>query len=295
MFPAPFEYLAVRSVEEAIDALARHGYDAKVIAGGQSLLPMMKLRVAAPSVLVDLNRVEALSGWQEDAQGLRIGATTRHAALERARPLAERYPLILATAPWIADPLVRNRGTMAGSLAHADPAADWGAAFLALRGQVEVQGPQGTRAIGADDFFVDIFTTSLAADEVITAVRLPRPVGHPEATYLKLERKVGDFAVVGVALNLEVDPEGRVAQAGIGLAAVGPKPLRAPQAEAALIGQRLSFNLAREVAALAAEAADPTSDQRGSAAFKRDMVRVFVQRGLESLRQRIEGRQPASA
>ncbi len=295
MFPNAFEYVAPASLEEAVQALVRYGDDAKVLAGGQSLLPIMKLRVAAPAVLVDINRIPELAGFREDGQELWVGALTRHATLEWDQDLVPRYPLLGETAGSIADPLVRNRGTIAGSLAHADPAADWGAALLALRGAVTVRGSRGDRRIAIDDLFLDVLTTNLEPDEIITGVHVPRPTGHVAAASLKLERKVGDFAVVGVALHVETGASGAIAQAGIGLAAVGPTSLRAREAETLLVGQQLTPGLIREAADLAAKAADPASDQRGSADYKRDIVRVFVERGLGAVRDRLTGIRAESA
>lgn len=283
MFPNAFAYEAPLTLEEALAAVARHGDQGKLLAGGQSLLPLMKLRLAAPAVLIDLNRVSELRGWQETTSGLKVAALTRHAALERAEGLRARFPLLPETAAHIADPLVRNRGTLVGSLVHADPAADWGAAWLAMKGRVVAQGPAGTRTIAATDWFVDVFTTALRPDEIVTAAEIPAPPGTPLAAYLKIERKVGDFAVVGVALQVVLDDDGTVAQAGIGLAAVGPRPLTAPRAEAVLTGTRLQPEGIREAAQLAAEASDPVGDQRGSAAYKRAMVRQLVERGLTAL------------
>ncbi|MCL8206605.1 MAG: xanthine dehydrogenase family protein subunit M [Actinomycetia bacterium] len=287
MFPHAFDYVAAGSAEEALEALGAHGPDTKVLAGGQSLLPLMKLRLAAPRVLVDINGVREWESLVEDESGLRVGALVRHNAFTGRGDGSGRYPLLEEAAGQIADPLVRNRGTMAGSLAHADPAADWGAVLVALGASATVRSPRGTRRILVQDLLVDVFTTSLEADEIITGIEIPRPEGRPAGAYLKLERKVGDFAVVGVALAVECDPAGIVRRAGIGLAAVGPKAIRAEAAEAALIGQPLGPALAREAADLAQKAADPVSDQRGSAAYKRDVVRVFVVRGLEAIRARL--------
>lgn len=287
MFPQAFEYVAAGSAEEALASLGAHGPDAKVLAGGQSLLPLMKLRLAAPRVLVDINGVREWEGLSEDESGLSIGALVRHSAFTGPSGRRGRYPLLAEAAGQIADPLVRNRGTMAGSLAHADPAADWGAVCTALGASVTARSPRGTRRILVQDLLVDVFTTSLEPDEVITAVHIPPPTGRPAGAYLKLERKVGDFAVVGVALAAECDADGVVRRAGIGLAAVGPRAIRAQAAEAALVGQRLTSGLAREAADLAQAAADPVSDQRGSAAYKRDVVRVFVVRGLEAIRSKL--------
>jgi carbon-monoxide dehydrogenase medium subunit len=281
VFPGPFAYEAPHDLEQALGLLAQYGEDAKVLAGGQSLLPMMKLRVVSPQVLVDVGAVAQLKGLDEGEEGLTLGALTRHVDLERLEPpLSRRYPLLPATARWVADPLVRRRGTLGGSLAHADPAADWGAALCALHGSVTVQGPSGVRHIPADELFVDTFTTSLAPGEILTQVHLPRPAGRAWGRYLKLERKVGDFAVTAVAVHVVLDEAGTVVEAGLGLCAVGPTPLRAKEAEKVLVGSTLSREAIREAAHRAAQASDPVSDTRGSADYKRDMVRVLVQRGL---------------
>ncbi len=287
MFPNAFDYAAPTSLEEAVDLLGRYGDEAKLMAGGQSLLPMMKLRLAAPAWLVDINRVPELAGRTETDDALFLGALTRHAAIEWDRDLDADYPLLGETAALIADPLVRNRGTVAGSLAHADPAADWAACLLALGASVTARGPRGNRLITVEDLLVDALTTTLAPDEIITGVTVPRPTGRVAAKSLKLERKVGDFAIVGVSLQVEVGIDGDVTRVGIGLAAVGSTALRAREAETVLLGRRLGRETIREAAALAASAADPVSDRRGSAAYKRDIVRVFVERGLTAVQARL--------
>ncbi|MCY0879273.1 MAG: xanthine dehydrogenase family protein subunit M [Firmicutes bacterium] len=283
MFPNPFDYYAPETCDDVYALLHEHGYDAKVIAGGQSLLPMMKLRLAAPEVLVDVNNVADLRTMAVSDTGLRLGALTRHAEMERAQ--WPDYPLLSATAGHIADPIVRNRGTMGGSLAHADPAADWGAALLALDARVTLADAARSREVRLDDFFVDTFTTVLEPTELLTAIVIPAPPreSRPFGQYLKLERKVGDFAVVGVAVTASLDDAGRVVTAGIGLASVGPRPLKAQAAEALLVGQTLSPAVIREAAEAASQAADPVSDRRGSAEYKRTMVRVFVERGLAKI------------
>jgi carbon-monoxide dehydrogenase medium subunit len=288
MFPNAFEYVAPATLDEAIADLSAGGDDAKVLAGGQSLLPMMKLRLAAPALLVDIGRVRELARVREEDGGLVIGALATHAGLEHDRALRERYPLLARAARHIADPLVRNRGTMAGSLAHADPAADWGAVLLALGGAVVATGPSGERRIAADDLFRDLFTTSLDPSEIITAVHVPPPRGRAEGEHMKLERKVGDFAVVAVALAVDLADNGTVLGAGIGMAAVGPTALRAREAERVLTGQTLGPGTIREAAELAARCADPTSDHRGSASYKRDVVRLFVERGLAAIMRRTD-------
>ena len=295
MFPNAFDYAAPTSLDEAVDLLSRYGDDAKVLAGGQSLLPMMKLRLAAPAWVIDINRVPELDGRRESDDALILGALTRHSAIEWDRDLDAHYPLLRETAALIADPLVRNRGTVAGSLAHADPAADWAACLMALGASVTARGPQGDRLIPVEDLLVDTLTTSLELDEIITGVTVPRPAGRAAAKSLKLERKVGDFAVVGVSLQVEVGSGGAVSRVGIGLAAVGPTALRAREAEAVLMGRPLGPEVIREAAALAAAAADPASDRRGSAAYKRDVVRVFVERGLTAVQHRLADGQALGA
>lgn len=280
MFPNYFEYHSPRSLDEVMQLLEEFPYEGKLLAGGHSLLPMMKLRVAAPSVLIDINNIEELKGWQIRDDVLRIGAITRHAELERAADLVEKFPLLSKTARWIADPSVRNRGTIAGSLVHADPASDWGTTMLALRGEVETLSRAGLRHIAMDDFFLDTFTTSLEENEVVTGVRIPLPNGRVGARYMKLERKAGDFAIAGLAVHVELDEGNRVAKAGIGICACGPIPLRSARAESALLSHRLHRDVITEVARLVAEEADPTDDLRGTAAYKRDLLRIFTQRAL---------------
>lgn len=283
MVPAPFDYVAARSVPEAVQWLARHRGEAKILAGGQSLIPMLRFRLAAPRLLVDINRVPGLDYLLEDRGRLRIGALVRHADIERSPRLRERYPLLWSTARVVADPLVRNLGTVAGSLVHADPAGDWGAAMLAARAEVVATGPEGERAIPIDEFLVDTFATALREDEVVTEVRVPLPSGRSWGTYLKIERKVGDFAVVGVGVQVELDEQGTCREAGIGLCAVGPVSLRARAAEEVLRGSRLTESAMRRAAELAAEAAEPVSDTRGPAEYKRDMVRVLTLRALREI------------
>ena len=279
MYPASFEYHAPASVEEAIALLERYGDEAKLLAGGQSLIPLMKLRFASPRALVDLNRIEGLDAIGEDDGHLAIGALVRHKDCERSEALRGRYGVLGDAAPQISDPIVRNLGTVAGSLAHADPQGDWGSALLAAGAHVEAVGPGGTRTIELDELFHGPFTTSLEPTEVVTSVRVPDPGPRAGGTYLKLERKVGDFATVGVAVHVSLD-NGTVRRAGIALTAVGPRNLRARTAEEALAGATLDDNTIREAAELAAEAAQPRSDQRGSADYKRNVVRVFTERGL---------------
>jgi aerobic carbon-monoxide dehydrogenase medium subunit len=278
MLPPPFDYLAPRTLDEALDHLAEHGDEAKVLAGGQSLIPVLKLRFVAPQWLVDINRIGGLGEIAEDADHLRIGALVRYRDAERSRLLRERYPTMAAAAPQVSDPLVRNLGTVCGSLAHADPAGDWGAVMLALDGEMVARSREGSRVIAARDFFDGPFTTALRPDELLVEVRVPRRAADGGA-YLKLERKVGDFATAAVAVRVSMT-DGRIGDAGIGLTAVGPNNLKATDAEAALAGAEPSDEAFREAAELAARAASPSADTRGSAEYKRNVVRVFTERGL---------------
>lgn len=281
MYPSRFEYLAPTSVEEVIAALGEHAGDAKVMAGGQSLIPVLKLRIASVGTVVDINGVPGLDGISEEGGGLRIGALVRHAQAERSPILTKRYGLLGSTARLVADPLVRNRGTICGSLAHADPQGDWGAAMLAARGSVVARGPNGERTIPVDELALGPFMSTLEPDEVITEVRVPDPGPRTGGTYLKLERKIGDFATAAVAVQVTLD-NGNVGQVGIGLTGVGPTNLRASSAEDALRGNQPTDDAIREAAALAAAAAHPQSDNRGSAEYKRNVVRVFCERGLRT-------------
>ena len=280
MYPSRFDYLAPASLEEVVEALGeREG--AKVMAGGQSLIPVLKLRIASVDTVVDLNGVPGLDGIDQDGDGLRIGALVRHADAERSAALTERYGLLGSTARLVADPLVRNRGTVCGSLAHADPQGDWGSAMLAARASVVARGPSGERTIPIDELFTGPFSTTLSSDEVVTEVRVPDPGPRTGGTYLKLERKVGDFASAAVAVQVTLD-NGHVGQVGIGLTGVGATNLRAVAAEDALRGNEPTEDAIAEAARLAAAAAEPQSDNRGTADYKRNVVRVFCERGLRT-------------
>jgi aerobic carbon-monoxide dehydrogenase medium subunit len=278
MLPPPFDYVAPRSLDEVLDLLAEHGDEAKVLAGGQSLIPVLKLRLGAPAWLVDITRLGGLDELAEDGGRLRVGALVRHRDAERSALLRERYPTMAAAAPQVSDPLVRNLGTVCGSLAHADPAGDWGAVMLAVGGELVVRSRQGSRTIAARDFFDGPFTTTLRPDELLVEARVP-PRPRTGGAYLKLERKVGDFATAAVAVRVTME-NGRIGDAGIGLTAVGPNNLEATEAEAVLAGAEPSDEVFREAAELAARAASPSADTRGSAEYKRNVIRVFTERGL---------------
>jgi carbon-monoxide dehydrogenase medium subunit len=279
VFPARFGYEAPGSLDEAIKLLEANGEDAKVLAGGQSLIPLMKLRFAAPKLVVDINNINDLAYHRSDDDGtLRIGALCRHVDLERSGLLKETQPTMAAAAPVIADPVVRNRGTLVGSLCHADPQGDWATVVTALGGSIIARGPAGRRAIPVSEFVTGPFGNALALGEIAVEVTIPPPRGVRRGGYLKLERRVGDFATVGVAVALELEGS-TISRAGIALTGVGGD---AAPAALALTGRTLTGETIGEAADSAAGAARPRSDHRGSAEYKRHMVHVFVTRILEA-------------
>ncbi|HYZ53686.1 MAG TPA: xanthine dehydrogenase family protein subunit M [Streptosporangiaceae bacterium] len=280
MYPSRFRYEAAHSLDEAIRLLRDGGDEAKVLAGGQSLIPMMKLRFARPELLVDINTIPGLAYHHAGPDGtIHVGALCRHADLERSELLRNMQPTMAAAAPLIADPIVRNRGTLVGSLCHADPQGDWASVVLALGGSVVAQGPGGRRTIPAADFVLGPFENALAPDEIAVEAVIPAPRGTAAGGYLKLERRVGDFATVGVAVAIETSGV-NVTRAGIALTGVGGSTIEATAAEQALTGQPLTVETIAQAARLAAEAAQPKTDHRGSAAYKRHMVSTFVTRLL---------------
>ncbi len=280
MYPSRFRYQAPRSLGEAIALLHDGGDYAKVLAGGQSLVPLMKLRFAAPDLIVDINNVPGLDYHRADPDGtLRVGALCRHADLERSALLKSSQPTMAAAAPLIADPIVRTRGTLVGSLCHADPQGDWASVVTALGGSVLAQGPAGRRSIPLAEFVTGPFENVLAPDEIAVEAVIPPAQGTRSGGYLKLERRVGDFATVGVAVAVETS-NGTVTRAGIGLTGVGGSTIAATEAAQALTGQPLTAESIGRAADLAAAAARPRTDHRGSAEYKRHMVRTFVARIL---------------
>ena len=281
MLPAAFDYRAPASLNEALGILKQRGDEAKVMAGGQSLIPLLKLRFSRPELVVDIARIPNLNGIKRDDGHVAIGALARHVDIERSKDLAAVAPMLAEAAHWIADPLVRNRGTLVGSICHADPAGDWGSVVLAFGADIVATSESGQRVIHAQDFFKGPFTTSLNPDEVVTEVRIPVARGGAGGAYLKLERRVGDFATVAVGVQIEMDGD-KIARAGIGLTAVGPQNIKAVEAERHLHGKEPTDAVIAEAARLAAAAAEPKDDARGSAAYKKDVVRVFVQRGLKT-------------
>jgi aerobic carbon-monoxide dehydrogenase medium subunit len=285
VYPARFEYFAPTSVDDALELLGRYDDgEAKVLAGGMSLIPVMKLRsFAAPTALVDINRINGLDTLAEEGGKLRIGALVRHKTCERSDLLKGKYGALGDAAPLISDPIVRNLGTVAGSLAHADPQGDWGSVMLAVRAEVVARSVDGERTIPIDELFLGPYTTSLQPNEIITEVRVPA-AKRAGGTYLKLERKVGDFATAGVAVHVAMD-NGTVEQAGIALTGVGATNIRAAEAEEALTAQALDDEAIEEASRLAASAADARADVRGTEEYKRNVVRIFTARGLRKVRE----------
>jgi carbon-monoxide dehydrogenase medium subunit len=281
MFPAAFDYQSPSTLDEALGVLAERGDDAKVMAGGQSLIPLLKLRFSQPALIVDIGRIPGLAEIRREDGHVRIGALARHVDIERSTELAKLLPLMVEAVHWIADPLVRNRGTLVGSVCHADPSGDWGSIMLALNAELVVRSAKGERTIPVDGFFEGPFTTTLRPDEIAVAMRIPLPTGSAGGSYHKLERKVGDFATVAVSVQLELDGR-KVKKAGIGLTSVGATNIKAKKAEQALAGHELSDDMIVQAARLAADAAEPKDDIRGTAAYKKDVVRVFVQRSLKA-------------
>lgn len=286
MLPARFDYSVATSVDEVLAILGERGEDAKILAGGQSLIPLMKLRFASPAHLVDVNRIAGLATVAEKDGSVSVGAMCRHNQLASDRLIASRYGVMASAAPMVADPIIRNLGTIGGSLAHCDPAADWGSVMLALGAQVVARSTAGERVIPIAEFIQGTFTTALTPTEMITEIRIPKASGPAGGTYLKLERKVGDFATVAVAVHVEMaassNGTGRIARAGIGMTAVGPVNLPARSAEAILAGAQPSPALFEEAAQAAAAEAQPFSDHRGSASYKKAVVAAYVRRGLEA-------------
>lgn len=278
MIPAKFEYVAPTTVEEALGLLAQHGDDAKVIAGGQSLLPVLRMRLNAPEVVIDLGRIESLRGIRDDGDALVIGAMTTHHDVQHD-PLVREHALLVAKAETeVADPQIRHRGTFGGALAHADPAGDLGAPALALDAEMVVAGQGGTRTIAAADFFVDLFTTAMADDEILTEVRIPKRSGWG-AHYEKFVRVAHQWPIVAVAAAVKVDG-GTISEARVGLTNMGSTPLRARAVEEALVGQPATEDAVRSAAAAAAEGTHPPSDLNGDADYRKHLATVLTRRAV---------------
>ena len=280
MYPSRFKYESPKSIEEAIALLDAAKGDAKILAGGQSLVPMLKLRFAFPEQLVDINNIPGLNHITFDADGtLHIGALVRHEELEFSKEIAAKQPTIAAAAPLVADPIVRTRGTFVGSVCHADPQGDWAATMIALGGHVVVQGPKGKRTIEMKDFVLGPYANALSYNEIAIEAVIPAPKGVARGGYLKLERRVGDFATASVAVALDMDGN-RVLRAGMALAGVGGKTIDANEEASYLVGKELTEATISHVADLVAAKAEPKTDHRGSSEYKRQIVRTFVKRIL---------------
>ena len=290
MIPGSFDYLVANSIPEAVAFLEKHGDEAKILAGGQSLIPLLRFRLANPSVLIDINRIDGLEYIQETDGELRIGALTREAEFDSSPLIRDRYPILSDTSSVIADPVVRNWATVGGNIAHADPANDHPATMLALGASVVAVGPEGERIIPIGEFFTDMsFETSLRPNEILTEIRIPAPTERSGGAYFKLERKVGDYGIAGVAAYVRLNDTGQVTYAGIGLTNVGPTPIKASNAEQFLLGKPLDDANIHQAADLAAAAAQPTSDTRGPAEYKRAMVRTLTVRALHKALARATG------
>jgi aerobic carbon-monoxide dehydrogenase medium subunit len=290
MIPPSFDYHAPRDVNEAVGLLKQHGADAKILAGGMSLIPLMKLRLASPAHLIDINRIPGLDYIKEENGFLRIGALAREADLEKSELVQTKFPILVDTAVFVGDPLVRNRATLAGNLAHADPANDHPATMLVLGAEVAALGPEGERTIPIGEFFVGLFATALNPDEMVTEVRIPIPPALSGGAYLKVERKVGDFATAGVAVQLTLGRDDAAASIGIGLTNVGPMAIKARNAEQSLSGKKIDAKSIAAAARLASEECEPRTDARGSEAYKRDLVRVLTMRAVNRALERARGR-----
>lgn len=283
MYPAAFEYLEPQSLQEAVGFLARLGEDARILAGGQSLIPLMKLRLARPKYLIDLNRVAGLS-YVEERQGcLMIGALTRHADIESSPLVREKIPMMREAVSLLGDLQVRNLGTAGGAIVEADPAGDWGPVILALNARLRCLGPRGEREIKATDFYTFAYTTVLETDELVTEIAVPIPSRPTLGRYIKLERVAGDFAVASVAVQADIDKDRVCCDIGIGLGGAGECPVKAAAVETMLRGQRLSPEIIERAGGQIHEIASPISDLRGSFEYKKEVLKVIFCRALAQL------------
>jgi carbon-monoxide dehydrogenase medium subunit len=289
MIPAPFDYHSPKTLSEAVALLGRLGEDAKVLSGGQSLLPLLKLRLGSAGHLVDIGRIPGLEYVKEEGGYLRIGGRTRESALETSGLIRKRYPILAETAAVIADPLVRNMATVGGNLAHGDPANDHPATMLALGAEIVATGPTGERTIPIEKFFTGLFETALAHDEILTEIRVPAPPPKSGGAYVKLERKVGDFATAAAAAFVALGENGEIERVGIGLTNAGLTPVKAAAAEKALLGKKPSEAAIAEASRLAAGEASPSADRRGDVEYKKEMARVLTGRALKKAIARAEG------
>lgn len=281
MFPAPFEYLRAQSVDEALAHLQKHGGDARVLAGGQSLIPAMRFRLARPAVLIDINNVSDLSYIRPNGKALAIGAIARDSEIERAPWIGERrWSLLHDASRVVADPVVRQMGTVVGSLCHNDPSGDWPAVSLAARAEIVVRGKKGPRTVPIDDFLVDSFATAVGEDEMALEIRFPTPDDRTAGSYQKVERKVGDFATAAAAVQISLNTNGTIRAAGVALSAAGPCAVRVEEAERLLVGQKPGADAIQTAADAAVRRSSPQADLRGSIEYKKNLAGVLVARGL---------------
>jgi aerobic carbon-monoxide dehydrogenase medium subunit len=287
MYPASFEYLAPSGISEAVALLQQYGEDAKLLAGGQSLVPMMKLRLARPKYLIDIHRIPDLNYIREEAGKIYCGAMTRHVQIAESRLLREKIPILCEAASGIGDVQVRNRGTLGGGLAEADPAGDYGPVVLALNAQMTCRGPRGERTIAAADFFTFAYTTALESDEILTEVTFPL-LDNGAGVYFKLERVAGDFAVASAAVQVSLDKNGVCRTIGVGVTGAGTVPQKAVSIESLLQGKKITSELIDEVGRLIQEGAEPIEDSRGSAAYKKKALSAILRRALGTALQRAD-------
>ena len=281
MIPNSFDYVTAKSLDEALSLLGKHKDDAKLLAGGHSLIPAMKLRLAQPQVLIDISRIKELSYINQEGGGIRIGATTTHYQIESSELLRRVCPLLPEAASHLGDVQVRNKGTIGGSLAHADPAADWPAVVIALDASLVVLGPKGERVIKAEKFFVELFTTALQPGEILREIRFDVPKGRVGQSYLKFRHPASGFAVVGIAANISLDGSGKCQSAGVGITGVSPKPYRATGVENALKGAALDGKSLSGAAAHATDGVDANTDLFASGEYRRHLAEVYSRRALE--------------
>jgi carbon-monoxide dehydrogenase medium subunit/2-furoyl-CoA dehydrogenase FAD binding subunit len=291
MKPCAFEYLSPQTVEEAIDLLDRYGDEAKIIAGGQSLVPMMNFRLARPEILIDINGIEELEYIKTEGDELVIGALARERDIEQSTAVVEKWPILSKAISFIGHSTIRNRGTIGGSLVHADPSAEIPTALCALNGKVKVVGPSGDKILQPEEFFLTYLTTSLEPSDLLVEVRIPALPQNTGWSFMELSRRSGDFAIVAVGILLLTEASGVCTEARISMGGVAPTPVRAEEAEALLAGQKITEKLIAEAAEQAAEETDTEPDYHASAEYRMDMARVFVKRGLQEAWNRVNGGQ----
>jgi len=290
MIPASFDYIAPQTLDEAVRALAEHGEEAKLLAGGHSLLPLMKLRLANPKLLIDLRRIPSLSGIRQQDDKIIVGALTTHYQMESSELLKKKCPLLPQTAREIGDVQVRNRGTIGGSLTHADPSADWPAAILALGGELKLSGPKADRTVQAEMFFLGPMTTGIESTEILTEIRVPVFGSRCRSAYLKMAQQASGFAIVGVAVWLKIGQQARCEDIGVGVTGLSDKPFRARLVEERLRGKKLTPELIEESASQVATGIDPTADLHASAEFRAHLARVYASRAIQEAAKQVRGR-----